>query len=238
MLCKDEIGNDCEVVVKWREGLESTETGLICELMAALLAADLDLPVPKPFLVEVDSGLINGIGNNEVRTLAEKSAGLNFGSEKLRAGSGTWPKEKPIPVLLRPLAAETFAFDVLIDNPDRRQENPNLLWSNDEMFLFDHEQAFSFLRGVIGWRPLWTGQGTDFLRHHVFFHQLAGLQHDWSRLTGALDALTDTRLNEYIEAVPSEWRSNNAAAEKIADYLRNARQNRTALFGVISHILK
>ena len=116
--------------------------------------------------------------------------------------------------------------------------NANLLWSEDELFLCDHEQAFSFLMGVIGWQPPWTGQGTEFLRQHVFFQQLAGLQHDWSRLTGALDALTDARLAEYIEAVPNEWRSNSKAAEDIADYLGKARQNRTALFGVINHLLQ
>ena len=92
--------------------------------------------------------------------------------------------------------------------------------------------------GVIGWQPPWTGQGTEFLRHHVFFQQLAGLQHDWSRLTRALDALTDARLAEYIEAVPNEWCTNSKAAEEIADYLRKARQNRTALFGIINHLLQ
>jgi hypothetical protein len=238
MLCTNPLGADCEVVIKWRDALETKETGLICELMAALLAQDLDLPVPKPFIVEVAPNFVVGESKPELSAIATKSAGLNFGSQKLPTGVGTWPKDKPIPVLLRPLAAEIFAFDVLIQNPDRRRDNPNLLWSDEELFLCDHEQAFSFLMGVIGWQPPWTGQGTDFLRHHVFFQQLAGLQHDWSRLTGALDALTDARLAEYIEAVPKEWRSNSKAPEEIADYLRKARQNRTALFGVINHLLQ
>ena len=238
MLCTNARGNDCEVVIKWRGGMETKETGLICELMAALLANDLDLPVPKPFIVEVPQKFIVGEGKAELSAIARKSAGLNFGSQKLPAGVGTWPRDKPIPVLLRPLAAEIFAFDVLIQNPDRRWDNPNLLWSDDEIFLCDHEQAFSFLMGVIGWQPPWTGQGTEFLRQHVFFQQLAGLKHDWSRLTGALDALTDARLDEYIEAVPNEWRTDSKAAQQIADYLRKARQNRAALFGVISHLLQ
>jgi hypothetical protein len=238
MLCTNASGNDCEAVIKWRAGMETKETGLICELMAALLAIDLDLPVPKPFIVEVPPKFIIGEGKPELSVIAKKSVGLNFGSQKLPPGVGTWPKDKPIPVLLRPLAAEIFAFDVLIQNPDRRRDNPNLLWSDEEIFLCDHEQAFSFLMHVIGWQPPWTGQGTEFFRQHVFFQQLAGLHHDWSRLTGALDALTDARLDEYIEAVPNEWRKNSKAPEGIADYLREARQNRTALFGVINHLLQ
>jgi hypothetical protein len=225
-------------VIKWRVGIESKETGLICELMAALLKDDLDLPVPKPFIVEVPPNLTIGDGKPELTAIAKKSVGLNFGSQKLPQGIGTWPKDKPIPVLLRQLAAEIFAFDVLIQNPDRRRDNPNLLWSGEEIFLCDHEQAFSFLMGVIGWKPPWTGHGMEFCREHVFFQQLSGLQPDWSRMTGALDALTDARLDEYIEAVPNEWRKNSKAAGGIADYLREARQNRTALFGVINRLLQ
>lgn len=141
-------------------------------------------------------------------------------------------------MLLRPAASEIFAFDALIQNADRRQVNPNLLTNGEEVFLCDHEQAFSFLAGVIGWQPPWAGHGTEFLRNHVFFQQLKGIAHNWDRLRGALGALTDTRLGEYLGAVPNEWRSNNTAADQIVKYLEDARQNRDALFAVITHLLK
>jgi HipA-like kinase len=140
-------------------------------------------------------------------------------------------------MLLRPLAAEIFAFDTLIQNPDRRQVNPNLLTNGDEIYLCDHEQAFSFLAGVIGGKPPWTGQGLDYLRHHVFFQQLRGSDHNSERFRGALEALTDTRLSEYLDAVPNEWRFNNTAAAQIVDYLKEARQNRDALFSAITSLL-
>jgi hypothetical protein len=113
MLCTDEEGNDYEAVIKWRAGKEMCERALVCELMAAMLADDLDLPVPKPFIVEIASNFHVGDGKPELAAIAKKSAGLNFGSQKLPVGVGTWPKDKPIPVLLRPIAAEIFAFDVL-----------------------------------------------------------------------------------------------------------------------------
>jgi hypothetical protein len=126
----------------------------------------------------------------------------------------------------------------LIQNPDRRRDNPNLLWTGDELFICDHEQAFSFLMGVIGWKPPWTAHGTEFLRDHVFYQQLLGIKLNFDRLSGAFEALTDARLKEYIDVVPNEWRSNNNAAEDIARYLQDARQNRAALFGVINHLLQ
>lgn len=240
MLCADDDGNIFEAVIKWRGGKEMSERGLVSELMAALLAIDLGLPVPKPFIVEVAPGFNVGENKPELSAIARQSAGLNFGCERLPSGVATWPKDKPIPVLLRPLAAEIFAFDVLTQNPDRRRESPNgpnLLWTEDEIYLYDHEQAFSFLMGVIGWQPPWTGGGTEFCRNHVFFQQLCGIPHNFDRLSGALEALTDARLAEYVGAVPNEWRSNNDAADRIAEYLRQARQNRAALFGVINHLL-
>jgi hypothetical protein len=237
MLARDDTGNEVEVVVKWRAAMELKASGLICELMAALVADDFDLPVPKPYVVDVEQGFHNVIATPEVSKLAQNSVGLNFGSRRLPPGFATWAKDKPIPVLLRPTAAEIFAFDVLIQNADRRQVNPNLLTNGEEIYLCDHEQAFSFLAGVIGWQTPWTGQGTEFLRNHVFFQQLKGVAHNLDRLRGALGALTDARLGEYLEAVPNEWRTNNTAADQIVDYLQQARQNREALFAVITHLL-
>ena len=237
VFCTDAEGDSVEVVVKWRAGSELKETGSVCELMAGLLADDLDLPVPKPFIVEIENGFHRSVTKADVAELAENSVGPNFGCQRLPVGAGTWPKDKPVPVMLRPFAAEILAFDVLIQNPDRRRDNPNLLWSGEEIHLCDHEQAFSFLAGVLGWQPPWTGQGLDFYRNHVFYQQLTGLAHNWDRLSGALDALTDSRLNEYLAAVPNEWRTNNAA-DRIADYLRDARRNREALFAVINRLLQ
>lgn len=238
MLCKDDTGVDYEVVVKMRAGIELKTIGLICELLTAQLANDLDLAVPKPFLVDVELDFHLAIQKPEIAHLVANSVGLNFGSQLLPSGVSTWPKDKPIPSRLQSLAAEVFAFDILTQNPDRRRENPNLLWSGDEIYLCDHEQAFSFLAGVIGWKPPWTGLQLDFFRNHVFFKQLKGNDNNWNRMTGALEALTDARFQEYIEAVPNEWKTNNDAVDQIAGYLRDARQNRLALFEAINHLLK
>ncbi len=237
LLCTSDSGSDHEVVIKWRGALETKERGLIAELLASLLADDLGLPVPQPFFVEVEPGFIVGEGKPQLNAIAKESVGLNFGSQYLPS-CVTWLKDKPIPVMLRPLAAEVFAFDVLVDNPDRRRERPNILWKADELFLCDHEQAFSFLMGVIGWKPPWAGQVPPLYRNHVFFRQLAGIAQNWDRMNGALEALTDTRLGEYLNTIPNEWRSQNDAADQIADYLRKARQNRSALFSAINQFLK
>ena len=91
---------------------------------------------------------------------------------------------------------------------------------------------------MIGWKPAWSGQGLEFLRNHVFYAQLKGQTVDWLRLSGALEAISDKRLKEYGEIVPEDWQKGNSAVGQILDYLKDARQNRAALFAAIEQMLK
>ncbi len=237
ILAADEQGQEYEVVIKWRSGPETKDIGSICELISSFLADDFDLPAPKAMLVEVEPDFHRAVPWPEISNLAKVSKGPNFATTFLPSMT-TWPTGRPVASSLRTRASEIFAFDALIENPDRRTNKPNLLWSGDDLHLYDHEQAFSFLHGVIGWRPAWSGQGLEFLRNHVFYVQLKGQTCDWSRLTGALEAVSDKRLKEYVATVPAEWQIGNDAADRIVEYLKNARKNRAALFAAIDQILK
>jgi hypothetical protein len=238
LICGDDEGNQVEVVVKFRAGLETGFNGLVCEALASLLAIDLDLPVPEPVLVLVDDLFANAILPREFANLARQSVGLNFGTRKLPSGLNTWPNDKAVPVLLRPLASEIFAFDVIIQNPDRRLDNPNIQWKGTELYIYDHELAFSFVIPVIGWQPPWTGEGLDFLQQHIFYRGLRGAEIDLARITGAFEAITDERLNEYVNTVPESWRNEGGASEKIVEYLREARQNIEEIANVIGRFLR
>ena len=237
LVAQDEAGMEQEVVIKWRSGPETKDIGGICELISSLLADDFDLPAPKPILVDVDGDFHRVIPWPDISKLAQASAGLNFASTFLPSMT-TWPTGRPVPSALRARAADILAFDALIDNPDRRTAKPNLLSGGDDLRLCDHEQAFSFLRGVIGWRSAWSGQGLEFLRNHVFYVQLKGQSSDWSRMMGALEAISDKRLKEYAAEVPVEWMKGNSAVSEILDYLQDARRNRAALFAAIDLLLK
>jgi hypothetical protein len=124
MVCEDEEGNQEEVVVKLRAGIETREMGSTSEVIASLLAADLDLPTPEPRLVEIEAGFEGAVPDPAVAKRVQNSVGWNFGSQRLPSGVTTWPKGKSIPLLLRQKAVEVFAFDTIIQNPDRRKGNP------------------------------------------------------------------------------------------------------------------
>jgi hypothetical protein len=238
MLCVDEEGSLIETVVKLLAGKESSHTGLICELMASFFAQDLDLLVPEPFLVEVEADFYKGIFDQELSERFRTSVGLNFGSKFLEPGYATWPQERTIPGSLIQDAAEIFAFDLMIQNPDRRRDKPNLLRKGDELVIFDHEMAFSFFYSLVPEEYPWEGKGINYIRDHVFYDGLRRREVSFERLQGALEAINERRLAMYAEAVPEEWRNKSRdTVERIEEYLITARNNSKNLFQKIREVL-
>ena len=129
----------------------------------------------------------------------------------------TWRVNDPIPLSLRQIAAEIIAFDVVIDNADRRREKPNLLWKDDEMFVFDHEVAFAFTR-LIGMPPFpFDSNGVQFLRDHPLYSGLRGQAIDLTRFIGELESVRDEEIVELCQGVPPEF--GTLHLEKIRQWL-------------------
>lgn len=238
MLCEDDKGDTVEVVVKLRTGNECICTGLLCELVASLLALDLDLPAPEPYLVVIDESFYAGISDTKLADRFRTSAGTNFGCRNLGPAYVSWPQLRSIPATLQQDAADIFAFDILIQNPDRRQEKPNLLRKGDELAIFDHEMAFSFLYALVPDEHPWEGKSMGFAKDHVFYGGLKGKAVSWDRMQGALEAIDSTRLAMYTDALPPEWRNGSGGtATRIQDYLELATNNSALLFQKITEVL-
>ncbi len=139
--CEDADGKSAgEFVVKLRGGLERS-IGLTAELVANQLATYFGIPVPTPALVSIDAELADLVALNfpEKSKRIRDSIGLNFGSRQL-SDVTTWPVDKAIPEAMLATAVSIFAFDALIENPDRKfSPNPNLFSRGDVIFVFDHE---------------------------------------------------------------------------------------------------
>ncbi len=238
MVCETDEADQEEVVVKLRAGIETNEMGSTSELVASLLANDLGLRVPSPRLVEIEPGFHQAVLQPDFARRIEESVGLNFGSEKLGPGFTTWPKSKAVPLLLRQLTAEIFVFDAIVQNPDRRKGNPNVLWKSDDLFILDHEMSLTFFLPQLGWQPPWSGQGLEFLTDHVFYDQLRGTELDLDRLTGAFEAISDDRLAQYVDAVPHDWKVNKDCATEMIDYLKEARQNVGGIIMAVRRLLR
>lgn len=85
--------------------------------------------------------------------------------------------------------------------------------------------------GLIGWKPPWQPGGVQFPKgqppkiRHVFLEDLRGSALDFSRLTGAFEAITAGRLTEYRQALPEEWVGDGQAAGRIMEYIAQLKEN-------------
>jgi hypothetical protein len=227
-MCEDEGGTNAgEFVVKFKAGTEAGVTGLACELIAAALADKLGLMTPNPAIVDLDPtiGELLSERDSDVAAIISKSPGLNYGSQVLIGGYGVIPIQKRIPDSIRALAAEVFAFDALIQNPDRKVHNQNLLWKGNEIFLIDHELAFSFLYAIGASVNSWEVRGDmgDFLNEHVFYRELKGQEIDLSRFLEALQATSDEDIDDLFDQLPTEW--NNSSVFRIHGHLGDVRDH-------------
>jgi hypothetical protein len=243
LIREDGGGKSFEVVVKFR-GREMDSRSQIAEIVSAQLADDLGLEVPKAAVVHVSAEFADAVPDSGIAAQIRQSLGSNFGSVHLGAGFTTWPSDRKPHGGQREQAARIFAFDTLVQNPDRRADNPNLWARSDRLGVYDHEQAFSFLFvPIIGGAPRpWVtadqAKGFGFLNRHVFYASLRGSEFDLDPFEERLGALDDGQIAAYFEWVPAAWCEGNDLRNEIPAYLREARQERTAILNFVKHLLR
>jgi hypothetical protein len=239
LTCEAADGTEVEVVAKFSDGCDRKVTALVIEAITAMLAADLDLPVPEPFLVTLEPEFIAGLTDETVTAMARRSSPVAFGSKHLPPGYTSWPVGKSIHKDALATAAEIFAFDVLIVNDDRRPENPNCLFSGSSLAIYDHEAAF-FTRGIIGWRPPWEKSSLESFKRtprHLFFEQLRGKAVNFDRFAGAWLAVTDNRLEAYRTALPDAWNAAKQDANDALMYIGQVRDNIEAALQEVRRVI-
>lgn len=229
--CEHAGGQVVEVVAKFT-GPQLTLSGLVREALCAMLAADLGLPVPGFHAVELSPEFLAGLAQSHAEEAAFLLAASNpgFGSCKLPPGYIPWMPGRSIPRAMVATAAEIYAFDLLVQNPDRKPDNPNLLHRGEQFAIFDHELAL-ITEGVLFWRPPWepgslSTQGAP--AQHVLHAGLKGTTPDLARLTGAWETITDERLAGYGAALPPSWTCAAGQAHTLAvalQFLQALRNN-------------
>lgn len=239
LACERVDGQEVEVVAKFSAGCDRGTGALVAESIGAMLAVDLDLPVPEPLAVVFDDDFVQILpaAARAVADRMQRSVRFAFGSAKLPPGFAVLPVGKSIPPTSRQQAAEIFAFDCLIQNADRRPENPNLQFNGHSFAIFDHELAF-LTEGIIGWQPPWQPGALQGTRdRHTLFTALAGRQYDWARIEGAWQALSQERLAEFRAALPYEWTANNTVADEALVYLAQVRDNIRPALAEVARVL-
>jgi hypothetical protein len=115
---------------------------LVAEIVVGELAEVLGLPTPARCLVELEAGIESLDPHEELLDLLARSAGLNLGFQLLEG----YRDFKPPDVRhVRPeLAASIIWLDALVQNPDRTEQNPNLMIKAGRVSLIDNGAALAF----------------------------------------------------------------------------------------------
>lgn len=226
--CVNSGSEEVEVVAKLSAGCDRGVKALAIEAVCAMLAADLELPIPEPFLVKLIPDFIDQVEDDEIRELARNSSSIAFGSRRLPPGYVTWLNGRPLPAGAVQIGQEIFAFDALIDNADRRPNNPNCLSNGERIAIYDHELAFPgqmlFVRPPLPWQV----GGLQFYAepdHHIFHASLKGKPVNLDRFRIAWAQVSDERLGEYLSALPAAWSVADDEARRIARVIADVRDN-------------
>lgn len=227
LTCELDDGSFVEVVAKFSAGCEQGCVHLAREVIAAPLAADLGLPVPEPFLVHIPDGWIETVPDQETRVRIARSSPIGFGSKLMTGQYSAWGNGNLISATMLPMAAAIFAFDALMQNPDRRVGNPNCLVKGDELRIFDHEFAFS--HGLmIGWQPPWALGGLRAFEtngDHIFYEGLKGKSIDFGPIRASWTDLSDEAIRSYADGLSVFWENIDANVAQAETLIANVRTN-------------
>lgn len=140
--CKCGEEDEAEVFLKLSAGCDQQVINLAREAVAACLAGDLVLPVPRPWLVEIPPEIISAVTDTQVSEMLRRSSPVAFGSTR-SSSFVAWSSGHSLTRSMYPLAAQILLFDAIIQNQDRRTNNPNCLVRGNELLIIDHELAFT-----------------------------------------------------------------------------------------------
>ena len=170
------------------------------ELLASFIASELDINVPPPALIKVDTELS--------KTFKFNISDLNFGTE-YKPGYIEIIRNQPFLEFQRLQINQIFPFDIFISNVARRTENPNLLTDGNNFFGVNHQAAFDFLNDGCKNRTPWEfrPQDKDWVKNHVFFPYLKNKFPDFSILVNKLTQLDDNFWDKALSLIPHEWKT-------------------------------
>jgi len=205
--CSDSSGHPVgEFIVKLLGQSPTGKRGALSEFVASRLAEHFGILVPEPAGVEISQefGRLLARSLPQLAPALQAGPGLSFGSRVI-SPMVIWLVGRTIPEAMLSDATKIFALDALMQNPDRRVENPNLFTQGDDIFIFDHESSFSFLLAIGGGSSPWNLERETYLQKHVFHSKLRSKKLDLSEFKNRLEALTEAELAKIRSEVPADW---------------------------------
>ncbi|MBN8522101.1 MAG: hypothetical protein J0L77_09435 [Alphaproteobacteria bacterium] len=223
-----------DVYAKLSDKLHTGIKGYTAEAIASLLAADLGLHTPQSFAVTIDDNFIASVADVNIRKRLESSARVVFATQALPPSAKVPTTDMPLTACQLRSAGNIFAFDALIENYDRGGAGKaNCLLNGDIISIIDHEKAFPMAMGllILGRKNPWEVGALEKYRtsgSHLFINQILknSSKIDMSEFSSLWANLTDERILEYGNCLPSQWANdNNSCVVLILQHIIDVRNN-------------
>jgi hypothetical protein len=185
-------------IVKLRGAAHGT-AALVAEIVVAGIAEGIGLGVPARALIVFEDDLVSDDRNDELAQLLAASRGVNLGFQWLEAARDLGSRD--VEAIDAETAARVLWLDWLVMNPDRTEDNPNILVSHGGVWLIDHGSALGFhhrWEGVTEASPSRAAR----LNAHVFRSRLPSLERIDARLA---PLVTRTLLRQAVAMVPDDF---------------------------------
>lgn len=217
-----------DFVLKYRNEERMNETTCRRELLAAWMAAEMDIAVPEPVIIAVDSNFVASVPREFQAIMTSKALGLNIGSRYI-SGNATFQPKPVLPTDLHQTAARIFAFDLMLQNADRRDEKPNSFLAEGKIYVYDHELSFGFLSML----PMfanptpWLLNDTDVkaAKQHLFYPTISQNRNiNWEAALSSVVQLTPHFWKRATELIPQEW-ENTQEMTRIQDHIMSIQQH-------------
>lgn len=222
----EKTGQSDDYVVKIKAGERMGPDASFRELLACFLAMEVGIPVVKPAAVNIDNEFVLTVNDREENKRLQSSIGLNFGSTYVK-NKQVIPKNGVLNDKQVKYGLDIFWFDMLIQNLDRTFEKQNLFSSGNEIIIFDHELAFSFLILIGGDPEPWVvtrnklGNWNDlFLPSKIHKKKINA-----DDISERLDKLEDKFWNKAEELIPTDW-YNEVYFNKIKHHIELVRSHK------------
>ncbi len=172
---------------------------LVAEVVVGELADALGIPTPARCLVEIAANLESAYPHEELLDLLARSQGWNLGFEFLEGYRDvTVGDARRIPTTH---AAPIIWLDALVENPDRTEQNPNLMIKAGRVTLIDNGAALMFQHDWANVTEQAPRQAGPFVDKHLLKVSARELTDCDARLS---PLLTREVLEKALAAVPAE----------------------------------
>jgi hypothetical protein len=184
-----------------------TEAGLFCEYFGNVVAREVGLSTPEPALIEIDLDTSHMISDSSAAKLIGKRVppGIAVGSRYIRPAPLPPRTDNLTPDQLSEAAA-IYVCDMLVQHPDRRRKNPNVVIVRGHFVAIDFDMTFSFLWAIGDSVLPWQVSRLPFPHDH-YFHDLLKNEKslDWDAPIARALTVDVDRLRGAITMLPSGW---------------------------------